>query len=133
MATYLPLPSIQAVSAADRSGMNTGQLTTAFTSDVLKGLNVPYFELYHATVQSAPAGFTATIGFSPRVIWGGTAPGLGGVAEYHLGAAGWILTPSSEFYFFWTAPAATTPVPIVTAWFRYDQDIAANAAAVGTK
>lgn len=132
MATYLPLPPVQVTAAADTSGFNPGNWTTAFTSNVLKGLNVPYFELYHAVVESVPGGASAAIGFSPRMKWGYTAPGIGGGAEYHLGAAGWILQPSTEFYFFWTATATGTP-PVVTAWFRYDQDIAANRLTMGLK
>jgi hypothetical protein len=132
MATYLPLAPIQVTATPDQSGLNPGNYTCAFTSAVLRGLNVPYFELYHATVQNVPAGASAVIGFSLAMPWGFTAPGLGAGAEYHLGAAGWILTPSQEFYFFWTGGTSGT-APLVTAWFRYDQDIGANALNAGRK
>jgi hypothetical protein len=128
VATFVGLPPITVAAVADQSGFNTGNWTTHYTASVLKGLNVPFFELYHATVSAVPAGASATIGFGPRATWGFTAPGLGGGAEYHLGGAGWLLNPSQEFFFLWSAVASGTPVPLVTAWFRMDIDIPANAA-----
>lgn len=127
MATFLPLIPITVTSTIDQTGLNTGNYTTAFTSSILKGLNVPWFELYHASVQQVPGGASSVIGFTPTKAWGFTAPGLGGGAEYHLGGAGWILNPSQEFYFFWNVGAGSFPQ--VTAWFRYDIDIPANRAA----
>lgn len=132
MATYLPLPPIQVLAAADTTGFNPGNYTTAYTSSILKGLNVPYFELYHAVVQNVPPGSSGVLGLSPARPWGFTAPGQGAGSEYHLGGAGWILNPSTEFYIFWTG-GTTGTAPLVTAWFRYDQDIAANRATQGLK
>lgn len=126
MATYVGLPPIQVTAVADQSGFNSGNWTNHFTSGNLKGLNVPVFELYHAAVTGVPGGASATIGYSPRATWGFTAPGQGGGAEYHLGGSGWLLNPALEFYFFWTAAASGTPVPVVTCWFRADIDIPAN-------
>ena len=111
--------------APDQSGFNTGNWTTAYTSSILGGLNIPFFELYHAVVEDVPAGSSAVIGYSPASSWGFTAPGIGQGAEYHLAGAGWILRPSTEFYFFWSAAALGVP-PMVTAWFRFDIDIPAN-------
>lgn len=127
MATYLPLPPIQVQAALDQSGFNTGNFTTAYTTSILSGLNVPYFELYHMVVEQVPGGASGVLGLSPAYTWGFTAPGVGAGAEYHLGGAGWILRPSSEFYIWWNAAASGTP-PLVTAWFRYDIDIPANRA-----
>lgn len=124
MATYLGLNPVQVTSAIDTTGLNQGNFTTAFDSSALSQLRVPYFELYHASVINAPGGASAVIGFNPNMIWGFTAPGLGGGAEYHLGGSGWLLTPSREFFFFWNVGSGTPPV--VTAWFRYDQDIESN-------
>jgi hypothetical protein len=131
VATYLPLLPVQVLSAPDTSGQNSGNYTTAFTSSVLSSLRVPHYELYHASVTNVPGGASAVIGFSPRTIWGFVAPGLGGGAEYHLGGSGWILNPSQEFYFFWNVGSG--PAPLVTAWFRYDQDIESNRATVGLR
>lgn len=121
---FRPLPPIQVQSTLDQSGFNAGHYTTAFSTTVLQGLNMPYFELYHAVASSVPAGASATIGFAPGMTWGFTAPGVGGGAEYHLGGSGWILTPGREFYFFWNTGTGTKP--LVTAWFRYDPAEPAN-------
>lgn len=125
LATFLPLPPIQVQAIKDQSGFNTGNWTTSFNSSVLQGLNVPVFELYHMVVQSAPAGASAVLGFSPGLSWGFTAPGVGQGSEYHLSGSGWILRPSTEFYLFWTAAATGVP-PLVTAWFRFDIDVPVN-------
>ena len=130
MATYLGLKPVEVIAAADQTGLNTGNWTCAFTTSVLGDLKVPYFELYHATVRGVPGGASATIQLA-RYVWGFVAPGVGGGAEYHLGGSGWLLTPSLEFYVLWNAAAAGTPVPVFTAWFRYDIDIPANRAAAG--
>ena len=132
MPTFLPLPPLTVTAAPDTSGFNTGNLTAGFTSAVLGDLTVPYFELYHAAVQNVPGGASAVIGYSPSLAWGFTAPGVGGGAEYHLSGNGWLLTPAREFFFFFTT-ATATPAIIVTCWFRYDQDIQANAANQGIK
>ncbi len=130
MATYIGLPPVVVTATADQSGVNSGNWTNAFTSAVLGSLRMPFFELYHATVSGVPGGASAKIGLDATRLWGFTAPGVGGGAEY-APAAGWLLNPSMEFYFLWTAAATGTPVPQVTAWFRYDLDIPANKRAAG--
>lgn len=121
--TLATLGSRQLPSAADATGLNTGNWTTAFTSDQL-GVTVPEFEVYHAVVQGILPGATAvvTIGIRP-------------FSYTSIGAAGaeWdpfqppVLRPGDDLYFLWTTPVASGNPPTVTIWLRYDTAVLAAA------
>ena len=124
MSTYLPLPPVPLTAVTiDPSGVNGSNYTNAFTSSVLGGLNMPFIELYHATVTGAPGGASARI-VTQGQEWGFTAPGVGGGSEY-APANGMLLQPGQEIYFYWST--GTGGAPKVTLWFRYDLDVPANA------
>jgi hypothetical protein len=125
MATYRRLPPITLQATPDQTGANPGNWTNYFSSSVLAGMNVSYFEWIHAAVSEVPAGASAVIVQLPVDTWGATAPGVGGVSEY-APPVGMPLQPGTEFAFLWTAPATGTPIPLVTCWFRYDLDDPAN-------
>lgn len=128
MAVYRTLPPIPVTAIADQSGFNTGNWTAHYRSNILGGINVPSFEMYHATVQNAQVGGALTMGYDLTRLWGGTSIGAGGVSEYSP-AAGWLLNPSLEFYVFFNYPAAGL-APQICCWFRYDLQDPSNAAAV---
>jgi hypothetical protein len=129
MSVYRPLPPIPVTAVADQSGFNTGNWTCHYRANVLGGINVPSFELYHAAVQTAQPGGALTMGFDLTRIWAATSIGAGGVSEYSP-AAGWLLNPALEFYVFFNYAAAGT-APQICCWFRYDLEDPYNARAVG--
>ena len=120
---YITLGSREVVSALDTTGQNTGNYTAWFSAQVL-GINVPYFELYHAVVTDVPSGATAQINLNAAE-WSFTAPGFGG-SEWDPSQP-LLMRPSDEIFFFWSVGTGTAPV--VTCWFRYDTSIQANVAA----
>lgn len=129
MATYLPLGPRAVTAAADTTGLNAGNLTNAFSPQVL-ALNVPYAEVYHVAVTGVPAGAVATIVVNTAK-WGFTAPGLAGSVAAGAGteveySAGLLFEPGDEIDFLWSAASTATPKPLVTLWLRYDIDIPAN-------
>ena len=129
MATFIPLGSRAVTAAKDITGTNTGNLTTRFDVATL-GFKVPYIEIYHAAIADVPSEAVATI-YINNQLWGFTAPGAGSSAGAGTEWAppwGMLLRPGDEVNFLWSVPAATTPVPVVTLWLRFDIDIPANRA-----
>lgn len=107
--------------AADETGLNTGNWTTAFTVADLP--SVAQFEIYHAVVTSVPAGASAVILIGGREI-SFTAPGVGGGSEWDPNQAP-IVLDGQEIDFLWTAAASGTP-PVTTIWLRYDTTLTGN-------
>lgn len=129
MSAYIPLGSRVTTAAADTTGLNAGNLTNQFTSASL-GINVPFFECYHICVTGVPAGAVGDIRVNTQH-WGFTAPGLAGSAAAGAGSeveysAGMLLKPGDEIDFLWSVASSVTPKPMVTMWFRYDNDIPVN-------
>lgn len=129
MATFVPLGPRSTTAAADQTGINPGNLTNAFTDNML-GVTVPYFDCYHICVTGVPAGAVGDIRINNQH-WGFTAPGVAGSSAAGAGseveyAAGMLLQPGDEVDFLWSATSDTIPVPQVTMWLRYDVDIPAN-------
>lgn len=117
---YITLGSRSLTSAADTTGRNPGNYTAYFTSQVL-GLNVPQYELYHAVVTSVPTGATATVYLNSDE-WSFTAPGFGG-SEWDPQQP-LLMRPGDELFFFWSTGTGTKP--LVSCWFRYDEDLSIN-------
>lgn len=125
---YVKLGPRTVTAAADQTGKNAGNLTTAFTG-VTWSTNVAYFELYHMVISSVPVGAYANI-YVNNQPWGFTFPNLGSEWDPTQPI---LLTPTDEVDFLWNVVAATTPLPVTTAWIRYDpaaQTAAAGAAAI---
>lgn len=111
---YIPLGSRYALAAADQTGQNDGNYTTAFTADIL-GINVPYFEVFHAVVENVPAGASAKVAIGIRAFsftfpftgseWDPTQPPL--------------IQPGQDLFFFWSIADSGT-APATTIWLRYD-------------
>ena len=129
MTSYLPCAGspVTVPSAADTTGANAGNLTAAFTQNVL-GTMPPVFEWYRATVATAVPGAVFT-------------PASCGIYvnirkpvsfTYPAGGAEWdpsqpiLMRSGDELFFFWALAASVAPVPVVTCFFRYDADLAAN-------
>lgn len=93
---------------------NAGNYTTVFDLKNLK-VQVPTFECYHLYV-SAPGGASFQI-FINNGQWDNQ---LLGQANAWDAVQPMLLRPGDTIFFYWNVAVPSTPVPSVTAWFRYD-------------
>ena len=107
--------------AKDVTGRNPGNWTNAFTASAL-GFFIQQFECYHMVVTNVPAGAMGQVYINASQ-WGFTFPNSG--TEWDP-AQPMILNSGMELDVFWNVAATGTPVPIVTAWFRYDPSVPGN-------
>lgn len=121
MPSYIGLNSRQTTATADDTGLNPGNWTNDFGTDLMP--SIAQYEIYHAVVTGAPAGATATITIGTRQI-SFTAPGFGGGSEWDP-AQPPIVMEGQEVYFLWNVAATGTP-PVVTLWLRYDPAVPNN-------
>jgi hypothetical protein len=119
---YIGLGSRRVVSSTDRTGQNTGNYTAAFTPNVIN-INVPYFELYKMIVENVPIGFSATCVIDAKK-FSFTLPNQG--SEWDPSQP-MLLIPGNELDLLWNIPVPNASIPIVTAWFRFDNSIPRNA------
>ena len=121
--TYIGLGPRQVLAVADQTGLNTGNLTTAFTAQAL-GFFVNQFECYHMVVTDVPAGAMGTVWLGANR-YGFTFPNSG--TEWDPSQP-MLINPGTELDILWTTSATNPPsVPLVTAWFRYDPAVPGNA------
>src|SRR5580658_3368676 len=122
MATYVDLGTPGPNTAGpDQTGRNTGNLTNQLSSSFI-GITIAVFECYHMIVSSVPIGAGAVIMRNGRQ-YSYTQPFSG--SEWDP-AQPMGLFAGDEIDFLWNVPSATTPLPIVTAFFRYDSSLAVN-------
>lgn len=119
--TYIGLGPRLATAAKDSTGLNTGNWTNAFTAQVL-GFFINQFECYHMVVTNVPAGAAGTVYLGSRQ-WGFTFPNSG--SEWDPSQP-MLINPGTELDIFWNVAATGKPVPLVTAWFRYDPSVPGN-------
>jgi hypothetical protein len=105
----------------DQTGRNPGNLTNALTSSFIN-IYIAVYECYHMTVNSVPLGAAAVIIRNSRQ-YSFTQPFTG--SEWDP-AQPMGLFAGDEIDFLWNVPSSTTPVPVVTAFFRYDADLPQN-------
>jgi hypothetical protein len=133
---YLPCAGspISLPAAADTTGNNPGNLTNAFTVNVL-GTMPPVYEWYRAVIGTQNPAQIASLIPAPCAIYMLNKPIS---FTYPAGGSEWDpsqpipLRNGYEIYFYWQLAASTTPVPLVTLFLRYDADNPANQAARGT-
>ena len=102
------------ISAADTTGLNTGNYTTAFTPAVL-ACNVAFYEIYHMVVTNVPVGANAQIIVNNKP-YGFTYPLFG--SEWNP-AQPLLMNPTDEIDFLWSI-AASGQAPQITVYLRYD-------------
>ena len=120
--TYIGLGPRQVLAAADQTGLNTGNLTTAFTAQAL-GFFVSQFECYHMVVTSVPSGAMGTVYLGARM-YGFTFPNSG--TEWDPSQP-MLINPGTELDILWNVAAASpSSLPLATAWFRYDPAVPGN-------
>ena len=121
--TYISLGPRLVMAAKDQTGLNTGNLTNAFTAQSL-GFFVQQFECYHMVATSVPAGAMGTVYLGARQ-YGFTFPDSG--TEWDP-AQPMLISPGIELDIFWNISAVNpVSVPLITAWFRYDPAVPGNA------
>lgn len=101
--------------AADATGLNPGNLTTAITQDLI-GIRIPHFELYHITIANVPSNTTLMI-YRGSFFW--DIAQAQGIASWDPAQA-LLMGPGQDLNILFNQPSSTTPVPSVTCWFRYD-------------
>lgn len=118
---YLPLGPTQPVTAAaDQTGQNPGNLTTAFTTAVL-AVRVAWYEVYHMVVTGVSGLASAQVMIGTRP-WGFTQPFNG--SEWDPSQP-MLMQDGQEIYFLWNLAATATP-PVTTLWLRYDPSLPGN-------
>ena len=129
MSSYLPCAGspVTVASAADLTGANAGQLTAAFTTNVL-GTMPPIYEWCRAMVATATPGGLFTP--APAGIYLNIRKPVS--FTYPVGGSEWdpsqpvLMRSGDELFFFWQLASSVTPVPVVTCFFRFDPDNPAN-------
>jgi hypothetical protein len=122
MATYVDLGTPGPnVAGPDQTGRNTGNLTNQLTSSFIN-ITIAVFECYHMIVSNVPLGAAAVIMRNGRQ-YSFTQPFTG--SEWDP-AQPMGLFAGDEIDFLWNVPSATRPLPVVTAFFRYDESLAVN-------
>jgi hypothetical protein len=119
--SYFSLGSRRQVAAADRTGRNTGNLTAAFLAADLN-IKVSQFELYHMAMTGIPSNTVITV-YQGQQLY--TVAQLDTIGDWDP-AQPMLLEPAQEIYLFFNIPAASTIIPIVTCWFRFDPMIGHN-------
>lgn len=135
MTRYLPCAGspLSLAASADTTGVNPGNLTSAFTQNVL-GTTPPIYEWHRGLVTGATPAQSIAVG--PCFIY---LNKLKPVSFTFPAAAGSEFDPSQpvqmrdgdELFFFWQIPSTSTPVPVVTIMLRYDADLPANQSWLG--
>jgi len=135
MTRYLPCAGspVSLAASADKTGVNFGNLTNAFTVNVL-GTMPPIWEWYRGLVTAQTPALN--IPSAPCFI----NINLSKPASFTFPAgSGSEFDPSQpiqlrqgdELFFFWQLASSTTPVPVVTLFLRYDADLPANQSYLG--
>lgn len=105
----------------DQTGRNRGNLTNQLTSGFIN-ITIAVFECYHMTVSNVPFGAAAIIMRNGRQ-YSYTQP-FGGSEWDPAQPMG--MFAGDEIALLWNVPSSTTPLPVVTAFFRYDASLPQN-------
>ena len=119
--TYIGLGPRQVAAVPDLTGLNPGNLTTSFTAQAL-GFFVSQFECYHMVVTDVPSGAAGTVWLGARQ-YGFTFPNSG--TEWDPSQP-MLINPGTDLNILWSVAASSSPVPLTTAWFRYDPAVPGN-------
>jgi hypothetical protein len=116
--SYITLGSRQVAAAADSTGLNPGNYTAFFATQIVN-VNIPYFELYSASVTGVPSAlFTITVYVNNAVR---STAQLFGNSEWDPSQP-ILLVPGDQVTFAFSLAATGTP-PEATIWLRYDPAI----------
>jgi hypothetical protein len=122
VATYVDLGTPGPNTAGpDQTGRNTGNLTNQLSSSFIN-ITIAVFECYHMVVSNVPLGAAAVIMRNGRQ-YSFTQPFTGSEWDPSQPMG---LFAGDEIDFLWSVVSSTRPLPIVTAFFRYDSSLAVN-------
>ena len=129
MTLYIPCAAspLTVASAADKTGLNPGNLTAVFDVNVF-GIMPPLWEWFRCTIATAVPGQTFTP--APCTVLRNLKQPVS--FTYPAGGTEWDpvqpipLRDGDELYFLWGLVSSSTPVPVVTLYARYDADVPAN-------
>ena len=105
----------------DQTGRNPGNLTNQLSSSFIN-ITIAVYECYHMTVQNVPIGAAAVVMRNGR-FYSYTQPFSGSEWDPSQPMG---LFAGDEIDFLWNVVSSTTPLPIVTAFFRYDASLPQN-------
>jgi hypothetical protein len=112
----------QLAAATDTTGFNTGNLTTVIDMVTCGfGRTPAEAEIYHMVVDQVLPGASAKIMWNTSKLHGFTQP--------FTGSEWWgiiPMRPSDQLTFLWSLASTVTPVPLLTAWWRYDPSLPSN-------
>lgn len=100
--------------AADTTGLNTGNWTVSFTTDILN-CNVPEFEVYKIVVKGA-ANTTFDV-YVENKQWD-TA--IYGQLNSWDPQQPLVMRPGQSLFFLYSDPVTDNTPPVITIWMRYD-------------
>lgn len=117
--TYVTLGSRPVTAVADTTGLNPGNYTAALDDSVI-GSTVPQFEMYHMYIEAPTQTGVAT---TAKVLlntqfWDAT---LIGQLNSWDPSQPMLVQPGDTIYVMFNVPTGTTPAPVVTCWFRFNQ------------
>lgn len=114
---YVPLGYRTVKAAVDTTGQNPGNYTATFDAKVL-GIQNPYFEMYKLFL-TAPvlAGGSTQVDVGLNLgYWDTTLIGQRNAWDANQAL---LMTPGDTLYVYFNVPTSNTTVPVVYAWFRY--------------
>lgn len=106
------------IGAADTTGLNTGNWTIAFTTDILS-VNVSQYEVYKMVVEGAPA--TTFDVFVENKKWDTAIYGTKNSWDPQQPL---IMRPGESIFFTYSDPVSDGNPPNAIIWLRYDPTIA---------
>lgn len=122
MASYVDLgtpgPNL---AGPDQTGRNAGNLTNQLSSSFIN-IYINVYECYHIIVSSVPLGAAAVVMRNGRQ-YSYVQPNGGSEWDPSQPMG---LFAGDEIDFLWNVVSSTTPLPVVTAFFRYDESLAVN-------
>lgn len=99
---------------ADTTGLNTGNWTVSFTTDILN-CNVPEFEVYKIVVKGAP-GTTFNV-YVENKQWDTAVYGQQNSWDPQQPL---VMRPGQSLFFLYSDPVSDNTPPVITIWMRYD-------------
>lgn len=100
--------------AADQTGLNPGNWTVAFTTDIIS-CTVPQFEVYKIVVKGA-ANTTFNV-YVENKLWDTAVYGALNSWDPQQPLT---MRPGQSLYFMYSDPVSDDTPPVATIWMRYD-------------
>jgi hypothetical protein len=118
--TYVTLGPRPVKAAADTTGQNAGNWTAVLDDSVIQS-SVPEFEMYHMFISAPTLGTNQQSNarvMLNQAFWDATL-----IAQLNSWdpSQPMLCRPGDTIYVLFNVPTSTTPAPVVTCWFRYQE------------